>query len=114
VLADRQHLKQVLINLLANGIKYNQHGGRVDVSCHSGDGLIRIAVRDSGPGISTGDLAKLFTPFERLGAANSDVEGTGLGLVLSQRLVEAMGGSLIVESVVGEGSTFIVEFPQAA
>ena len=116
VLADRQRLKQVLINLLSNGIKYNHPGGRVDVYCYLLEGAnekIRIAVRDTGPGIPADLLPKLFTPFERLGAANSDVEGTGLGLALSQRLVTAMGGTLQVESVVGEGSRFMVELPCA-
>ncbi len=114
VLADRQKLKQVLINLLSNGIKYNRSGGQVTVSCtHQPDNRIRIAVHDTGPGISPEGLAKLFTPFERLDAAKSEIEGSGLGLVLSQRLVEAMGGTLEVESVVGQGSIFSVEFAQA-
>jgi PAS domain S-box-containing protein len=113
VQADRQRLKQVLINLLANAIKYNHEGGEVEVLCNSkSDGWTSIAVRDSGPGISPQDLTKLFTPFERLSASTSAVEGTGLGLVLSQRLVTAMGGTLKVESTPGVGSTFTVNFPQ--
>ena len=115
VLADRQRIKQVLINLLSNGIKYNHRGGEVEVSCYQiPDGRIRIAVRDTGPGISADDLSKLFTPFERLSATNSDIEGTGLGLVLSQRLVTAMGGVLTVVSILNQGSTFMVDFPQVA
>ena len=114
VLADLQRLKQVLINLLANAIKYNRPGGQVVVSCNlMPSERIRIAVRDTGPGIAPEDLLKLFTPFERLNAANSDVEGTGLGLVLSQRLVTAMGGTLKVASILGQGSTFSIELPQA-
>lgn len=113
VLANRQRLEQVLINLLSNAIKYNRPEGRVCVTCEKLPGdRIRIAVRDTGFGISADDMPKLFTPFERLGAANSDVEGTGLGLVLSQRLATAMGGSLTVESVVGEGTTFSLELAQ--
>jgi PAS domain S-box-containing protein len=114
VRADRQRLKQVLINLLANAIKYNRESGQVEVICqHRPDGWIDIAVRDTGPGIPPQDLSKLFTPFERLGAANSEIEGTGLGLVLSQRLVAVMGGTLKVESTLGLGTTFTVSLPQA-
>lgn len=114
VLADRQRLKQVIINLLANAIKYNREGGEVEVSCdHKADGWSSIAVRDTGPGISPQDLSKLFMPFERLNAATSEIEGTGLGLVLSQRLVTAMGGTLNVESTLGQGATFTIELPQA-
>jgi CheY-like chemotaxis protein len=104
----------VLINLLANAIKYNRESGQVEVICqHRPDGWIDIAVRDTGPGIPPQDLSKLFTPFERLGAANSEIEGTGLGLVLSQRLVAVMGGTLKVESTLGLGTTFTVSLPQA-
>jgi CheY-like chemotaxis protein/two-component sensor histidine kinase len=115
LLADAQRLKQVLINLLGNSIKYNRPGGRVDISCYPGPGgLFHIAVCDTGSGISPEGLQRLFTPFERLGATNSDIEGTGLGLVLSQRLVEAMGGTLEVESTLGRGSIFTLGFPQVA
>ena len=92
VVADLQRLKQVLINLLSNAIKYNCEDGQVVISCeHKRDGWVSIAVRDNGPGISTRDISKLFMPFERLSAATSGIEGTGLGLVLSQRLMTAMG-----------------------
>ncbi len=115
ILADRQRLKQVLINLLANAIKYNREGGQVEVSCFQNpDGWTSIAVRDTGPGISPHDISKLFTPFERLNASDTEVEGTGLGLVLSQRLVSAMGGTIEVESVLGQGTTFTVNLPQTA
>ncbi len=114
VLADLQRFKQVLINLLSNAIKYNRESGEVEVSCEQQpDEWISIAIRDTGPGITPEDLPKLFTPFERLSASTSNVEGTGLGLVLSQRLVTAMGGTLKVESTLGEGTTFTVAFPQA-
>jgi PAS domain S-box-containing protein len=114
IMADRQRLKQVLINLLANAIKYNREGGRAEVICTAReDGWTSIAVRDTGMGISSEDMPKLFTPFERLSAAATDVEGSGLGLVLSQRLIMAMGGTLKVESTLGQGTTLTMEFPQA-
>jgi signal transduction histidine kinase/ActR/RegA family two-component response regulator len=112
VFADRQRLVQVILNLLSNGVKYNRVGGTVAVSCEcSGPTRLRIKVTDTGFGIAQEQLGRLFTPFERLGAERSDIEGTGIGLSLSRQLAEAMGGMLDVESVVGEGSTFWVELP---
>jgi signal transduction histidine kinase/ActR/RegA family two-component response regulator len=109
VRADNQRLKQVLINLLSNAVKYNREGGSVEVSVETeGSDRVRIAVTDTGRGIAPESIEKLFIPFERLDA-DSDVQGTGLGLALSQRLVEAMGGTLTVTSTPGEGSTFTVE-----
>jgi len=114
VLADRQRLKQILLNLLANAIKYNREGGSVEIFLGAETpGRISIGIRDTGPGISPQNLSKLFTPFERLGAANSAVEGTGLGLALSRRLVEAMDGIIRVESELGHGSVFTIELPRA-
>ena len=113
VLADRQRLKQVLLNLLTNAVKYTPLGGKVTVSVTSTTGKIRIAVADNGPGIPADKLARLFTAFDRLGAEQTDVEGTGLGLALCQRLSEAMNGSLGVSSTVGNGSTFWLELPSA-
>ncbi len=114
VLADRQRLQQVLLNLFSNAIKYNRPGGRVTVAAVEmpREGLA-LRVIDDGPGIAADKLERLFTPFERLGAEDSAVEGTGLGLALSKSLVEAMGGTLRVESLVGEGSTFVVTLPLA-
>lgn len=112
VLADRQRLKQVFLNLLSNAIKYNKPGGRVDVTCTTTNGRVEIAFSDTGPGIGADQLARLFTPFERLGAEQGDQQGTGLGLVLSRHLVEAMAGVLAVESAPGEGSTFTVSLPR--
>lgn len=114
VLADRQRLRQVIFNLLSNAIKYNRHAGRVEISGESLTGdRMRIVVRDTGYGIEEEDLRKLFTPFERLRATNTEIEGTGLGLAVSQRFVVAMGGSLSVQSSLGEGSAFFVDFPLA-
>ena len=110
VLADRQRLKQVLLNLLSNAVKYNRRGGLVAVSCESMPaGRLRIKVSDTGPGIPAEKLGHLFLPFERLGAENTAIEGTGLGLALSKRLIGLMGGVLGVESVVGRGTTFWVD-----
>jgi PAS domain S-box-containing protein len=115
VLADRQRLIQVLLNLIGNAVKYTPQGGKATVSCSScPNDMLRVAVRDTGPGIAAENLKRLFTPFDRLGAEQSSVEGTGLGLALSQRLIEAMSGSVGVESTVGEGSTFWVELPCVA
>jgi signal transduction histidine kinase/ActR/RegA family two-component response regulator len=110
VLADRQRLKQVLLNLLSNAVKYNRQGGRVWIECReSAPGRLRIDVTDTGFGIPPDKLDRLFTPFDRLGAEQTGVEGTGIGLTLTRRLVEEMGGSLAVQSTVDEGSTFSVE-----
>ena len=113
VLADRQRFKQVLLNLLTNAVKYTPVSGSVTVSCATnGNEKLRIRVADTGPGIAKEKLARLFTPFDRLGAETSDVEGTGLGLALSQRLMQAMGGAIGVEDGLGHGSTFWVELPR--
>jgi CheY-like chemotaxis protein len=115
VSADRQRLKQILVNLLVNGIKYNRVGGNVAIRTgKSPAGKFRIEVQDTGPGMSPEQLERLFTPFDRLGAERTEVEGTGLGLALSKRLTEAMDGVLGVDSVAGQGSTFWIELPLAA
>jgi signal transduction histidine kinase/CheY-like chemotaxis protein len=109
VRADSQRLKQVLINLLSNAVKYNREGGEVEVSVEAeGSDRVRVAVKDTGQGIDPDSIDKLFIPFERLDAG-AETQGTGLGLALSQRLVEAMGGTLTVTSAPGQGSTFTVE-----
>ena len=114
VRADRQRLKQVLVNLVANAVKYNRDGGVVRVRFDPDGGSVRVGVSDTGPGLSEDERNRLFTPFERLGADGTEIEGTGLGLVLSQRLVEAMGGTLNVDSQPGNGSTFWFELQSCA
>ena len=110
VLADRQRLRQVLLNLLSNAVKYNRDGGSVTVACmQSGAHRLRIAVTDTGYGIPDDLVGRLFRPFERLAASQSDVEGTGMGLALSKGLTEAMGGTIGVDSTLDRGSTFWVE-----
>lgn len=105
-----------MLNLVSNAIKYNSAPGRVDLICEqkAEEGRLRLSVRDTGPGIASEDLPKLFSPFERLKAAHSEVEGTGMGLAISKRLVEAMGGTITVDSVVGRGSVFSLELPISA
>src|SRR5271155_3626296 len=110
VLADRTRLKQVLINLLSNAIKYNQANGTVVVDCAlNTPERTRISVRDNGAGLSPDMLTQLFQPFNRLGRESSREEGTGIGLVMSKRLVELMGGTIGVASTVGSGSVFWFE-----
>ncbi len=110
VQADRTRLKQALINLLSNAMKYNRANGTVEVSYDVvSPERIRICVKDSGHGLSPEKLAQLFQPFNRLGQESNDEEGTGIGLVVCKQLVELMGGIIGVESVVGEGSVFWIE-----
>ena len=112
--ADRIRVKQVLINLVFNAVKYNRAGGRVDVECSSQrPNFIRISVRDTGEGMAPEQMAQLFQSFNRLGKETSEVEGTGIGLVVSKRLVELMGGRIGVESSVGVGSVFWIELPRS-
>ena len=108
ILADPRRLKQVLLNLIANAIKYNRPGGTVRVGCSGDDERLQVAVSDTGPGIAAADLDRIFAPFARL-AATQEVSGTGLGLSLSRALTETMGGTLAVRSTPGVGSTFTVE-----
>jgi signal transduction histidine kinase/ActR/RegA family two-component response regulator len=108
--ADRTRMKQILINLLFNAIKYNKPGGAVEVEIKpAGRHSIRICVRDTGEGLSPAQLTQLFQPFNRLGKEASAVEGTGIGLVMTKRLIEMMGGAIGVSSTVGIGTEFWVE-----
>jgi PAS domain S-box-containing protein len=110
--ADRTRLKQVLINLLSNAIKYNRTGGTVTVDCAMRDAeRIRITVTDTGAGLAPDKVAQLFQSFNRLGQESGGEEGTGIGLVVSKRLVELMNGAIGVESVVGTGSVFWIDVP---
>jgi len=113
--ADRTRVKQVLINLLFNAIKYNRPGGAVTVECTvRASKAIRISIRDTGEGLAADQLAQLFQPFNRLGKEASVEEGTGIGLVVSKRLMDLMEGSIGADSVVGTGSVFWIQlaYPQ--
>jgi len=113
--ADRTRVKQILINLLSNAIKYNQADGTVVVECAANPpDSFRISIRDTGAGLPPEKLAQLFQPFNRLGQEASAEEGTGIGLVVTKRLVELMGGAIGVESTVGAGSVFWVDLNSAA
>ena len=112
VRADRQRLKQVLLNLLSNAVKYNEDDGEVRITCEvNASGSLRIDVTDTGIGISEDNMPRLYDPFDRLGAEQLEIEGTGLGLALSKGFVEIMGGTTGATSTLGVGSTFWVEFP---
>ncbi|MBL8413939.1 MAG: hybrid sensor histidine kinase/response regulator, partial [Propionivibrio sp.] len=113
--ADRTRVKQIVINLLSNAIKYNKAGGTVAVECtqHSPE-TVRISVRDSSVGLSAEQLAQIFQPFNRLGQEAGVEPGTGIGLVVSKRLVECMGGTIGVESTPGQGSVFWFELKRMA
>ena len=113
VSADRTRLKQVLLNLLSNAVKYNREHGAVLVECTPGDeGRIRVAVQDTGAGLTPEQLRALFQPFNRLGR-DASIEGSGIGLVLTKRLVELMGGTIGVHSAPGTGSTFWIDLRSA-
>jgi PAS domain S-box-containing protein len=113
--ADRTRLKQVLVNLLSNAIKYNQPGGTLTVECTARTPeRTRINVIDTGAGLPPEKLAQLFQPFNRLGQESGTEEGTGIGLVMSKRVVELMGGVIGVESTVGAGSVFWFELSSSA
>jgi PAS domain S-box-containing protein len=113
VRADRQRLVQVLLNLLSNAIKYGTEGGHVVAGAAVRDGSVEIDVIDDGPGFDAAEQERVFQPFERLGAERSHVPGTGLGLALARQLTVAMGGSLELRSIKGEGATFTVRLHQA-
>jgi signal transduction histidine kinase/ActR/RegA family two-component response regulator len=114
VRADRTRFRQVVLNLLVNAVKYGPEGGKVVVECaREEDGGLRISVSDEGPGISADGMKHLFEPFNRLGFENSSIEGTGIGLTLSKRLMELMGGFIDVQSAPGKGSRFSAFFPRA-
>ena len=115
VMADRHALLQVMNHLVGNAIKFNRDGGQVSLGCQAlRNGRIRLSVTDTGPGIAPADQAQLFVAFDRLGAEKGQIGGAGIGLAVSRRLVDAMAGSIGVDSPQGGGSTFWVELPAAA
>ena len=121
VMADRQRLKQVFLNLLSNAIKYNRQQGEVRIEAHVTSSpdtgaaeAVTIKITDTGIGLRPESLERLFTPFDRLGAETTNVDGTGLGLALSKRLIELMGATISVQSEPGVGSTFAVTLSRAA
>jgi signal transduction histidine kinase len=109
--ADERKIKQVLLNLLSNALKFTPEGGRVDVRADLADDVAEISVTDTGIGIAPGDLASVFEEFRQVGTAARKVEGTGLGLAISRKFVELHGGTIGVQSRVGEGSTFTFTLP---
>jgi PAS domain S-box-containing protein len=109
VMADPQRLRQAILNLLSNAIKYNRPGGEVRLNAEVTGDTLRIHVTDTGAGLTEEQLRRLFIPFDRLGAEQTSIEGAGLGLVVSQRLIELMGGRLGARSELGVGSTFTIE-----
>jgi PAS domain S-box-containing protein len=113
MLGDRTRLMQVLLNLLSNAIKYNREGGHVAVTCEPVGQALCLCVADDGPGLTPEQQARLFVAFERLGAEHGSEQGAGIGLVLSKRLVELMGGSIEVDSAPGRGTSFGIRLPAA-
>jgi signal transduction histidine kinase/FixJ family two-component response regulator len=112
--ADHQRLRQVLVNLASNAVKYNHHGGMITVDCRrDGQRQIDLTVTDTGPGLSADEITRIFIPFDRLDADQHGIEGTGIGLPLALALTEAMHGTLDVTSTPGIGSTFSVHLPWA-
>ena len=108
---DFTRAKQVLLNLLSNAVKYNREGGDVKMGTSVVGGHVRICVSDTGNGIPEDKISELFKPFARLGAEETAIEGTGIGLTITKELMEHMDGKIGVESIVGKGTTFWVEFP---
>jgi len=112
VRADRMRLKQIFLNLLGNAIKYNSENGKVTISCDSTrDGVTRVSISDTGRGLTPEEQTQLFKPFIRIGDQQSEIEGVGIGLVITKKLTELMGGTIGMNSQKGEGCTFWVEFP---
>ena len=117
VKADQQRVVQILTNIINNAIKYNKEGGSVFIEHEetvdaAGDDVVRVSIKDTGIGINEKDISKLFTPFERIGAENTDVEGTGLGLAVVKELIHVLDGHVGVNSQLGEGTTFWFELPK--
>lgn len=115
VRADRTRLKQAILNYLSNAVKYNRPGGEITLSCEQRpNGRLRVNVNDTGPGIAGDKLGQLFTPFNRLEADKTEVQGAGVGLAVVKRLVELMGGEVGVDSEIGRGTTFWIDIPESS
>ena len=114
LLADRGRVRQILYNLLSNAIKFTPDGGSIAVEALAGDGSVHVSVTDTGTGIAMADQEVIFDEFKQVGAIGERQAGTGLGLALARRLVEAHGGEIGLESELGKGSRFTVTFPQTA
>jgi PAS domain S-box-containing protein len=113
MMGDATRVKQILTNLLSNAVKYNVDGGQVHITVRRVGDTVEVAVRDTGLGMSPAQIEQLFQPFNRLGRERTGTEGTGIGLVISRRLAELMGGSLMVQSSAGQGSVFQLRLPRA-
>jgi len=112
VRVDAVRLKQAIINILSNAVKYNSENGNISIGCnHVDDSHIRISVTDTGEGLTQKQQDELFTSFNRLGAEQTEIEGVGIGLVITKKIIEMMGGTIGVESQSGQGSTFWIELP---
>jgi signal transduction histidine kinase len=111
--ADERKLKQVLLNLLSNALKFTPDGGHIDVRARLHDDVVEIGVSDTGVGIAPEDQATVFEEFRQVGAAAKKVEGTGLGLAISRKIIELHGGTIRVHSQLGSGSTFTITLPLA-
>jgi len=112
VIGDRMALKQALTNLLSNAAKYNTKGGEISIICRAMDNVTAIDIIDTGEGIAEEKLKDIYEPFNRLGREYSGIEGTGIGLLITKQLVEAMNGKIIIKSVLGQGSTFSIVLPR--
>lgn len=110
--ADRVRMKQVLLNLLSNGVKYNREGGRLTIAFEQKQDVVKVSITDTGEGLTVEQKSQLFKSFERLNAIQEGIEGTGIGLVITKNIVELIGGKIGVDSEYGEGSTFWIELPR--